>query len=156
MARETGPALVDINGNVLRLWKGLHGFPTKLLPGGQIVWQIGPGYDRNASLKELGWIIGQHHAHMIPKGLPGAGNIPVFDNGGFGGYGSPNPGAPTGHNNALRDYSRVLEFDPTTLKIVRQYTYVAAGHLPKMGNSKFYSPLISSAERCLNYLRYLG
>ena len=49
---------------------------------------------------------------MIPKGLPGEGNILVFDNGGQAGYGSPNPGAPTGHNNAIRPYSRVLEFDP--------------------------------------------
>ena len=27
--------------------------------------------------------------HMIPQGLPGAGNILVFDNGGAGGYGTP-------------------------------------------------------------------
>ena len=117
---------------------------------GKIVWQIGPDYDRSVALKELGWIIGQHHAHMIPKGLPGEGNILVFDNGGFAGYGTPNPGAPTGHNNALRDYSRILEFDPITLKIVWQYTYVEAGHLPKMNNYKFYSPLISAAQRLPN------
>ena len=49
---------------------------------GRIVWQIGPDYDTSAELKALGWIVGQHHAHMIPAGLPGAGNILVFDNGG--------------------------------------------------------------------------
>jgi len=27
---------------------------------------------------------------MIPRGLPGEGNILVFDNGGWAGYGSPN------------------------------------------------------------------
>ena len=117
---------------------------------GKIVWQIGPDYDRNPALREMGWIIGQHHAHMIPRGLPGAGNILVFDNGGFAGYGSPNPGAPTGHNDALRDYSRVIEFDPVTLKVVWQYSYVEAGYLPKMNNSDFYSPLISSAQRLPN------
>jgi len=117
---------------------------------GKIVWQVGPDYDRNPALRKMGWIIGQHHAHMIPRGLPGAGNILVFDNGGFSGYGSPNPGAPTGHNDALRDYSRIIEFDPVTLKVVWQYSYVEAGYLPKMNNSDFYSPLISSAQRLPN------
>lgn len=117
---------------------------------GSIVWQIGPDYDRTAALRELGWIIGQHHAHMIPRGLPGEGNILVFDNGGFAGYGNPNPGSPAGHNNALRDYSRVIEFDPVTLKVVWQYTHAEAGFLPKMDNSRFYSPLISAAQRLPN------
>ena len=117
---------------------------------GKIVWHIGPDYDRNEALRELGWIIGQHHAHMIPKGLPGEGNILVFDNGGFAGYGSPNPGAAQGHNHALRDFSRVIEFDPITLKIVWQYSYVEAGYIPKMNSHKFYSPLISSAQRLVN------
>ena len=117
---------------------------------GRIVWQIGPDYDGSQAVRELGWIIGQHHAHMIPRGLPGEGNILVFDNGGFSGYGSPNPGAPTGHNNALRDYSRIIEFDPMTLKVIWQYSYEEAGFLPKMNNSDFYSPLISSAQRLPN------
>jgi hypothetical protein len=117
---------------------------------GKIVWQVGPYYDQSEALCQLGWIIGQHHAHMIPKGLPGEGNILVFDNGGFSGYGNTNPGSPTGHNNALRDYSRIIEFDPITLKIVWQYTYLEAGHLPIMNNYKFYSPLISAAQRLPN------
>lgn len=117
---------------------------------GKIVWQIGPDYNKNEKLKKLGWIIGQHHAHMIPKGLPGEGNILVFDNGGFAGYGNPNPGSITGHNNALRDYSRVLEFDPITLEIIWQYSYKEAGFLPKMNNYNFYSPLISAAQRLQN------
>jgi len=117
---------------------------------GKIVWQIGPDYNSSAELKNLGWIIGQHHAHMIPKGLPGAGNIIVFDNGGFAGYGNPNPGAISGHNNALRDYSRVLEFAPVSLEIVWQYSYHEAGFIPKMNSHKFYSPLISSAQRLPN------
>ena len=52
---------------------------------GKIVWQLGPDYSK-PELKHIGWIIGQHHAHMIPQGLPGAGNILIFDNGGWAGY----------------------------------------------------------------------
>ena len=47
-------------------------------PSGKIVWQIGPDFTGTA-LEELGWIIGQHHAHLIPRGLPGEGNILIFD-----------------------------------------------------------------------------
>jgi hypothetical protein len=111
---------------------------------------VGPDYDATPELRELGWIIGQHHAHMIPKGLPGEGNILVFDNGGWAGYGLPNPGAPTGYNNALRDYSRVLEFDPVILKIVWQFTPELAGFEPPANSYTFYSPFISSAQRLPN------
>ncbi len=117
---------------------------------GKIVWQIGPDYNQNEALKKMGWIIGQHHAHMIPRGLPGEGNILVYDNGGFAGYGSPNPGSPIGHNNALRDYSRILEFDPVTLEVTWQHSYLDMNVLPKMNNYQFYSPLISSAQRLPN------
>ena len=79
---------------------------------GKLVWQIGPEYDGTPELRKLGWIIGQHHAHLIPRGLPGEGNILVFDNGGWAGYGAPNPASPTGFQNARRDYSRVLEINP--------------------------------------------
>jgi hypothetical protein len=117
---------------------------------GEIVWQIGPDYNRSPELIELGWIIGQHHAHMIPKGLPGEGNILIFDNGGWAGYGAPNPASPTGFMNALRDYSRVLEFDPTTLKVVWQYTPTEAGFVMPVDGNRFYSPFISSAQRLPN------
>ncbi len=117
---------------------------------GQIVWKLGPDYDTSAELKQLGWIIGQHHAHMIPRGLPGEGNILVFDNGGWAGYGVPNPGSPTGAKNALRDYSRVLEFDPIKLKIIWQYTPAEAGFTMPSDANRFYSPFISSAQRLPN------
>jgi len=55
---------------------------------GSIVWKIGPDYSGESNNNNIGQIIGQHHAHMIPKGLPGEGNILVFDNGGWSGYGS--------------------------------------------------------------------
>lgn len=117
---------------------------------GRLVWQIGPDYDRKPELRELGWIIGQHHAHLIPRGLPGEGNILIFDNGGWAGYGAPNPSSPTGFMNALRDYSRVLEFDPTTLDIVWQYTPIEAGFIKPVDLNRFYSPFISSAQRLPN------
>ena len=63
---------------------------------GNIVWRMGPDYTQSKELKELGQIIGQHNPHIIPKGLPGAGNLLVFDNGGSAGYGFANPAAPNG------------------------------------------------------------
>ena len=117
---------------------------------GRIVWRLGPNYDETPELRRLGWIIGQHHAHMIPRGLPGEGNLLIFDNGGWAGYGAPNPGSPTGFRNALRDYSRVLEIDPITLKVVWQYTPVEAGLPFPVDANRFYSPFISSAQRLPN------
>ncbi len=38
---------------------------------GEIVWRIGPDFDETPELRKLGWIIGQHHLHLIQKGLPG-------------------------------------------------------------------------------------
>jgi hypothetical protein len=117
---------------------------------GKIVWKLGPRYDGSAAQRKLGWIIGQHHAHLIPRGLPGAGNLLVFDNGGWAGYGAPNPGAPNGLKTAQRDYSRVLEIDPTTLEIVWQYTPKEAGFVVPLDAARFYSPFISSAQRLPN------
>ena len=87
---------------------------------------------------------------MIPKGLPGEGDLLVFDNGGEGGYGTPNPGALTGANDARRDYSRVLQFNPITLEITWQYTPLEAGNLLFTDASKFYSSYISGAQRLPN------
>ena len=113
---------------------------------GRIVWKVGPDYAATPELRKLGQIIGQHHAHMIPKGLPGAGNIMVFDNGGAAGYGSPNPGSVTGVGNAIRPNSRVLEFDPITLEIVWQYSSQTSG----LDMTSFFSHYISSAQRLPN------
>ncbi|NTU52735.1 MAG: thioredoxin [Chlorobiaceae bacterium] len=117
---------------------------------GKIVWKLGPRYDGNEREKRLGWIIGQHHAHLIPRGLPGEGNLLLFDNGGWAGYGEASPGAPNGRMNALRDYSRVLEIDPVTLEIVWQYTPFEAGFDVPLDAARFYSPFISSAQRFVN------
>ena len=55
------------------------------------MWRIGPDFRESPQLERIGQIIGQHHAHLIPKGLPGAGNLMVFDNGGASGYGFDTP-----------------------------------------------------------------
>lgn len=116
---------------------------------GKIVWQLGPDFSK-PEVKHLGWIIGQHHAHIIPRGLPGEGNLLVFDNGGWGGYGLPNPASPDGLKNAVRDHSRVLEINPATLEIEWQYTPTEAGFLAPLDSYRFYSPYISSAQRLPN------
>ena len=117
----------------------------------KIVWQIGPDYNNSSELKEMGWIIGQHHAHMIPAGLPGAGNILVFDNGGYAGYGQPNPGSPDGLSNAFRDHSRVLEFDPVSLKIIWKADIPGRPHERHAAPGiHMYSRYISSAQRLAN------
>ena len=118
-----------------------HQFSSSPRLPGKIVWKLGPDYDNSPEAKAIGWIIGQHHCHMVPRGLPGEGNILIFDNGGWGGYDVPNPGSPTGVKAALRDHSRVLEIDPVAMKIVWQYTPTEAGFLAPMDCNRFYRPL---------------
>ncbi len=114
---------------------------------GKLVWQMGPDFTKTKELRRIGPTIGLHHAHMIPKGLPGEGNLLIFDNGGYGGYGLPNPTSPTGLNNARSDFSRVLEMDPVKMKVVWEYTANKAGFRDRC---KFYSDYISSAQRLPN------
>lgn len=116
---------------------------------GNVVWKLGPDFNENDKTKKIGWIIGQHHFHMIPKGLPGEGDLLVYDNGGWGGYGIPNPSSDHGTDNAIRDFSRVLQINPLTLEITWQYTPEEAGNF-RFDASKFYSPYISSAQRLPN------
>ena len=90
---------------------------------------------------------------MIPKGLPGEGNILIFDNGGWAGYGLPDRMSIDGTKVDIRDHSRILEIDPTTLKVV--WSYVGGDtHKTGMGafinNTRFYSQLISAAQRLPN------
>lgn len=107
---------------------------------GEVVWRVGPDFAGRPEEK-LGQFAGQHHAHMIPKGLPGAGNILVFDNGGDSGYGGESS---TGFPNRYsRAYSRVLEFDPVSFDIVWEYGSAS-------GEQNYYSQLISSAQRLPN------
>ena len=107
---------------------------------GSIVWRLGPNFLESDALRAIGQIIGQHHAHLIPKGLPGAGNLMVFDNGGASGYGPPSGMAPRGTGVFARPSSRVLEIDPVSLKLVWSYT----------GGAQFFSTNISGAQRLPN------
>ena len=116
---------------------------------GRIVWRAGPYY-RDGDDKQLGWMIGPHHTHMIPKGLPGAGNIMVFDNGGASGYGPPTDFAPDGISVMRRDYSRVVEFNPITKEIVWEYAPNASGKPAPAYGHKLYSVNVSSAQRLPN------
>jgi hypothetical protein len=106
---------------------------------GSIVWRLGPDFSESKELRAIGQIIGQHHAHLIPKGLPGAGNLLVFDNGGASGYGFTNPIAPDGSGAFVRPTSRVLEINPVTLERIWSYS-----------NPRFFSTNISSAQRLPN------
>jgi hypothetical protein len=106
---------------------------------GSIVWRLGPDFTVSPETRAIRQMIGQHHAHLIPKGLPGAGNLLVFDNGGAAGYGPPNPVAPTGRGTLARPTSRVLEINPVTLELVWSYT-----------NPRFFSTNISGAQRLVN------
>ena len=111
---------------------------------------MGPDYTRTKELRRIGLILGQHHVHMIPRGLPGEGNILLFDNGGWAGYGAPSQTSRTGTKAYRRDHSRILEIDPVKLKLVWQYTPTEAGHLQPFHSHHFYSPFISSAQRLPN------
>ena len=106
---------------------------------GSIVWRLGPDFNQSKELRAIRQIIGQHHAHLIPKGLPGEGNLLVFDNGGASGYGFANPIAPDGVGAFARSTSRVLEINPVTLELVWFYT-----------NPRFFSTNISGAQRLPN------
>lgn len=126
---------------------------------GNIVWRIGPDYAGQAAAQNgsgfantaalrpslrtnvprpVDQTSGQHDAHIIPKGLPGAGNLLVFDNEGPSGY------PPT--KLSTQSGSRVLEIDPIKGEIVWQYTAVNSNQ-PLWA---FYSSFISSARRLPN------
>ena len=118
---------------------------------GEIVWQVGPDFTKTPELRIFGTIVGPHHTHMIPKGLPGEGHIMVYDNGGWAGYGAPNQFSKIGLKVSRRDGSRVVEFDPTTLEIVWECKgeEIGATDAP-FTTHYFYSPLTSDAQRLPN------
>jgi hypothetical protein len=102
---------------------------------GTVVWRLGP----DSSTSPAGQVIGQHDAHLVPPGLPGAGNLLLFDNGGASGMGDPSPISPQGNSIYQRATSRVLEIDPVSLAVVWSYTA-----------PNFFSTNISGAQRLAN------
>jgi len=93
---------------------------------GDVVWRVGPDYSQGMPGADLEPLINMHHAHMVPAGLPGEGNVIVFDCGGHGGYGGPSGGI----SKYNRAYSRVVEFDPQSLQIVWDYDPANGDRLP--------------------------
>lgn len=112
----------------------------------KIAWTLGPHYppiaQEGAASRKLprpvDQISGQHDAHIIPKGLPGAGNLLLFDNQGEAGY----PRASVTYTGG----SRVLEINPVTKEIVWQYTGASSGN----PGWTFRSTHISNARRLPN------
>ena len=93
----------------------------------------------NKASGDIVWILkvptlNQHHVRMIPKGLPGAGNILLFDN-----------GASSHYTKEKRSRSRILEVNPVNHKIVWRYKEPKAA--PKNG---LFSKKMSSAQRLPN------
>jgi hypothetical protein len=80
--------------------------------------------------------IGQHNVHMLPAGVPGTGNVLVFDNGGIPPNSNP-------RRASARPNSRVLEINPLDMSIVSEYTAEKSGR-PIW---TFFSHFISSAQR---------
>lgn len=111
---------------------------------GHIVWRIGPNFEKNPEENRLGQIIGPHQGHMIPEGLPGEGNILVFDNGGSAGYGL------FGGPNRYRQYSKIIEFDPITLEIVWEYESKEGFTFLQGEYHKFFTPVLGSVQRLPN------
>jgi hypothetical protein len=108
---------------------------------GEIVWWVGPDYKEDPQLAHLGFQYHQepfytggmlHNAHMIPKGLPGEGNILVFNNG--------------------KPYSSVTEFNPVTKNLVWEYSAKQLGHAPShsLASQAFFSCAESNAQRLPN------
>ncbi|CAN2536196.1 hypothetical+protein [Methylocapsa aurea] len=113
----------------------------------KIVWTLGPHFppvseDGSTTSRKVprpvDQISGQHDAQIIPKGLPGAGNLLVFDNQGEAGY----PRASV----TFTGGSRVLEIDPVAKQIVWQYTGASSGN----PGWTFRSTHISNARRLPN------
>ena len=119
---------------------------------GKVIWRMGPDFLYSKELQDIGQIVGQHQFHLIPKGLPGAGNVLIFDNGGLAGLGAPTPCAPNGFFNATRGHSRVLEIDPVTMKVV--WSFNDERNFPGVEERAFsnllFSEFCSSADRLPN------
>jgi hypothetical protein len=108
----------------------------------KIEWKVGPYYNKGSE-KKLGQIIGPHDPHIIPEGLPGEGNMLVFDNGGIGGYGLVG-GILNFPIRNKRLYSRIIKFNPITMDV--GWEYVSKG----FNQSRFFSWFMGSIQRLPN------
>jgi hypothetical protein len=116
---------------------------------GKVVWRLGPVFpgseyspdqrihDRKVP-RPVDQFSGQHDAHLIPEGLPGAGNLLLLDDEGGAGF----PPAALG----IYAGSRVLEIDPEKKEIVWQYTGEDSGRPPWT----FFTSFVGNVTRLPN------
>jgi len=116
---------------------------------GKVVWRLGPVFpgsefspDQRIGNKTVprpvDQISGQHNAHLIAEGLPGAGNLLLYDDEGGAGF----PPAALG----IYAGSRILEIDPVKKEIVWQYTGENSGR----PTWSFFTSFVSNAQRLPN------
>lgn len=144
--------MIDCRSSNVTMIIARHDHPDGQWQEGDIVWKIGPNYEYGNPEYKLGQIVGQHQAHIIQKGLPGAGNLLMFDNGGMAGFGPLMTGMKPVVSNKLRSYSRVIEFNPTTLEMVWEYA-CPKDKLDDEGNviePKMFSGFVSGVQRLVN------
>jgi len=108
-------------GNILHSMRQLDTISIIDRDSDEVVWSYTGDY--------RGGLSGQHEPHMIEKGLPGAGNIIVFDNG-------ASPQKDLAHCGC----SYVLEINPSDNSVVWVYD---AGH-------KFFSRFTANCQRLPN------
>lgn len=56
-AADLGALLIDMNGKEVHLWKGLRGFPNKLLPGGYVLGSTAERDPKYGFQDEVGLVI---------------------------------------------------------------------------------------------------
>ena len=108
-------------GNILQSLRQLDTISIVDRDSGEVVWEYTGDYN--------GGLSGQHDPHMVEKGLPGAGNIIVFDN-----------GASPYKNLAHCGCSYVLEINPSDNSLVWVYE----------NNHFFHARFTASCQRLSN------
>ena len=116
---------------------------------GHVVWRLGPVFpgsqyspdqriENQKVPRPVDQISGQHNAHLIAKGLPGAGDLLLYDDEGGAGF----PPAALG----IYAGSRILQIDPEKKEIVWQYTGENSGR----PTWTFFTSFVSNAQRLPN------
>src|SRR5438477_1692574 len=70
-AADLGALLIDMNGKEVQLWKGLQGFPNKLLPDGQVFGSTGLRHPDQSYQDQTDWFKSVGRAIMV-GGLAGS------------------------------------------------------------------------------------
>ena len=62
-----GALLIDMNGNEVKLWAGLGGFPNKILPGGYVMGTTGTRNGKYAFQDQLDLVQVDWDGHIVGK-----------------------------------------------------------------------------------------